>query len=60
MKTTLTNKELKALGYTENIFETYLYLSINDVDAIIIDNFSREITAPFGTPKYYLEELKIF
>lgn len=60
MKTTLTNEELKALGYRINALNTYLFFFINNYDAIIIDNESREVTIPYGTPKYYLEELKIF
>jgi len=58
-KTPLTNQELKSIGYRESMFNDYLYKFYGDYDAIVIDNKSREVSHPYGTPEEALSELKI-
>jgi len=58
-KTPLTNQELKDKGYQESMFNDYLYKFYANYDAIVIDNKSREVSHPYGTPEECLKELKI-
>ena len=59
LKTTLTNQELKSIGYRESMFNDYLYKFYVEYDAIVIDNKSREVSHPYGVPKEVLSELKM-
>lgn len=56
-KTPLTNQELKNIGYREGL--DYMFKFYNKNDAIVIDNKTREVSHPYGTPKECLKELKI-
>lgn len=58
-KTPLTNQELKEKGYKESMFNDYLYKFYGKYDAIVIDNETREVSHPYGTPEECLKELKI-
>ena len=58
-KTPLTNQELKSIGYRESMFNDYLYKFYGNYDAIVIDNETREVSHPYGTPEECLKELKI-
>lgn len=59
MKTTLSNKELVALGYKPNIFNDYYFRVINSHDAIIVDNESRDVEFPSSASQELKDELKL-
>ena len=56
--TPLSNQELKSKGYTESMFNDYLYKFYNNYDALIMDNKSREVTQQYGVPAEALIEIQ--